>query len=123
MDLRLFEESGDTAAELGHDFLLARQHPRQIQSRWFDLDAVAGEVVASLGQQFAGVEERLARDAAFVETNPAEGGAALDHRHLLAELGGAQGGNVAAGAGADNDQVEEVGIHRGLLRLTTKELS
>jgi N6-L-threonylcarbamoyladenine synthase len=56
VNLRLFEESGDAAAKFGHDLLFALQHPRQIQARRFDLDAVTGEVVPGLGEEFAGVD-------------------------------------------------------------------
>jgi hypothetical protein len=55
-----------------------------------------------------GVEQGLARNAADVEAGAAEGGAFLDERDLEAELRGAEGAHVAAGAGADDDKIEGV---------------
>ncbi len=54
------------------------------------------------------MQQRLGRDAADVEAGAAEGGALLDAGHLQAELGGADGADIAAGAGADDDDVEAV---------------
>ena len=51
------------------------------------------------------LEQRLGRDAAPVEAGAAEHRRALDDRGPQAELGGANGGDVAAGARADDDDV------------------
>jgi hypothetical protein len=67
---------------------------------------VGGGVALGEGDVFGGVEEGLARDAADVEAGAAEGGAFLDERDLEAELGGAEGAHIAAGAGADDDEVK-----------------
>ena len=57
------------------------------------------------GEQLGRFEQRLGRDAADVEARPAD--LALVHeRHAHAQLGGPEGGGVAAGAGAKDDQVE-----------------
>jgi hypothetical protein len=59
------------------------------------------------------VEERLRGDAAHVEADAAEHGVALDEGDPLAEVRRAEGGGVAAGAGAEDDDVEAVGLrHR-----------
>lgn len=58
-----------------------------------------------------GMKQGFTRDAADVEASAAEGGAFLDQRDLEAELGGAEGADVAAGAGADDDQIEGLGRH------------
>src|SRR5438874_12954944 len=50
-------------------------------------------------------QQRLGRNAAPVEADAAEIGFFHD-RGLEAELGGADGGDIAAGAGADDDDVE-----------------
>lgn len=47
----------------------------------------------------------LGRDASDVETSAAEGAALLDAGCLEAELRGFDGGDVAAGAAADDDDV------------------
>ena len=51
------------------------------------------------------LEQRLGRNAAPVEAGAAEHRRALDDRGLQAELRGADRGDVAAGAGADHDDV------------------
>jgi hypothetical protein len=55
-------------------------------------------------------QQRLGRNAAPVETDAAQV-VALDDRRLEAELGGADGGDVAAGAGADDDHIEALVSH------------
>ena len=55
--------------------------------------------------ELGGVQQRLGGDAADVEAGAAVGGALLDHGHLQAELGGTDGADVAAGSGADDDQI------------------
>ena len=63
--------------------------------------------VARLVVELGGVEDGLGRDAGVVEAAPARL-VALDHRGLLAELGGADRGDVAARATADDDHVERI---------------
>src|SRR5439155_11675790 len=63
--------------------------------------------------------EQVRRDDPGLGGNaaPVETGAAqlvlLDHRGLEAELRGPDGGHVAAGAGADDDEIEVLGIGHG----------
>src|SRR5690606_21519593 len=63
-----------------------------------------------------GVEHCLRGDAADVEAGAAERFAALGAGGLQAQLGGADRGDVAAGAGADDEDVVVVGLvgHSGL---------
>ena len=56
-------------------------------------------------EDFRRAQQRLGRDAAPVETNAAEI-IALDDGRLEAELRRADGGDIAAGAGADDENVE-----------------
>ena len=58
-----------------------------------------------LGDHLGGVQQRLGRDAADVEADAAQGRPALDQHHLLAEVGGAEGGGVAAGTGAQHQHL------------------
>ena len=60
-------------------------------------------------------EERLARDAADVETGAAEFLVFFDDGGLESELGGADGGDIAARAGADDDDVEFIHGDEALL--------
>ena len=55
------------------------------------------------------LEQRLGRNAAPVEAGAAERRRALDHGGLEAQLRGADRGDVAAGPGADDDDVVFVG--------------
>ncbi len=59
-------------------------------------------------EQLGRVEQRLGRDAADVEAGAAERLAALGAGGLEAKLRGADRGDVAAGAGADHQDVEIV---------------
>ena len=68
------------------------------------LDAQLGALLRDLGEDLGGVQHRLGRDAGVVEA-AAAGLVALDDGGLLAELGGADRGDVAAGAAADHDHV------------------
>ena len=54
----------------------------------------------------AGGEKRFARDAADVEAGAAEFFIFFDDGGLESELGGADGGDIAARTGADDDDVE-----------------
>ena len=54
----------------------------------------------------AGREKGFARDAADIETGPAEFLVFLDDGGAKAELRGANGSHIAAGAGANDDNVE-----------------
>ncbi len=62
------------------------------------------------------MQQRLGGDAADVEAGAAVGGALLHHGHLQPKLRGADGAHVAAGAGADDDQV--VGHGKGSVLLS-----
>ena len=67
---------------------------------------MAREAVPGLVVELGGMQQRLGGDAADVEAGAAEGGALLDHGHLQAELRRPDGAHIAAGAGADDDQIE-----------------
>ena len=58
-----------------------------------------------LGDDLGRVEQRLGRDAAHVQTDPAEAGVAFDQHDLLAQVGGAEGGGIASGTGAQHDHL------------------
>src|SRR5262249_52000021 len=92
--------------------VLAGEHRREVEAEVADLDAVTTE--AFLGQmiQLAGVEQRLTRDAADVEARPAQGRALLDAGYLHPELRRPDRRHVAAGPGADHNQIVIVGHRR-----------
>src|SRR5207249_4813702 len=93
------------------DLVLALEHGAEVEFDLGQLDAEPGGVVAGLGVELAGVEQGLAGDAADVQAGAAERLARplLDAGYLLAELGGADGRDVAARPGPDHDQIKALG--------------
>ncbi len=88
----------------GHD-VVPRGHQRR------PVDGLQGRLhtpaLACLGDavdEFGRVQHRLARDAAAVQTRPADL-VPLDEHDVETEGGGTQGGAVTAGAAADDDDV------------------
>ena len=55
------------------------------------------------GDDLGHMQQCLGRDAADVEADAAQCGFFFDQHHLLAEVGSAERGGVAAGAGAEHD--------------------
>ena len=81
------------------------------------LDVADGDVevvglVLDLVIQLGPGDEGLGGDAAPVQADAAEL-VTLDTGHAEAQLGGADGGDVAGGAAADDDEVEVLGICHG----------
>src|SRR4029077_8925980 len=69
-------------------------------------DAMDAEIVSRLLEQMRGLQQRLGGDAADIEAGAAERGAIFDHRHLHAELRGADCRHIAARTGADYDEIK-----------------
>jgi hypothetical protein len=111
-DLVLLEQIEDAVVVLLDHGVLAAEHLRQIEAQLADADAVIGEMLAGVLVVLARLQQRLRRNAADVGAGAAEGGAALlvlpvvDAGGGEAELGRADGGDVAAGTAADDDDVE-----------------
>jgi hypothetical protein len=94
--LRCLAKRGEAAGELLDHLVLARAHLVQVDLRWREGDAHDAHGLG-LFDDGRGVQQRLGRDAADIETDAAEGRIALDQDHAQAEVGGAEGGGVAAG--------------------------
>jgi hypothetical protein len=115
-DLVGLEQHRDAAGELLHDLVLAADHRRHVDLRVLEADAVVAEQVAQVPELARGVEQRLRRDAADAQAGAAERRLAVlaerrvDAGDLHAQLGGADRGVVAGGAGADHDDVEVLGL-------------
>jgi hypothetical protein len=105
LDLVLLEQPGDAARQPGDDRVLPLHHLGQVELEVADDDPVAGELVLGLEEVLGGVEQGLGRDAPDVQAGAAEALILLDAGDPHAELGRADGGDVPAGAGADDDQV------------------
>ena len=104
--LVLLEKMADAIGELAGDGARALDDLLQVET-----DVVGGEAeLVEMMQQVIDLgrtEQRLGGDAAPVEADAAEM-FAFDHGRRHAELGGADGGDVAARAAADDDDVETV---------------
>ncbi len=98
IDLVLLEEKLDPAGQALDDLVFPRLHLTHVDA---DCGLTDGQppVLPVLGDlERVGVfEERLGRDAAPVETSAAERRCALDHGGSQPQLGGTNGGHVAAG--------------------------
>ena len=105
LDLVLLEQEVD-ALDVAVDVLvLVFDHRGEIDAGLADLDAHLAELVAGLLVELGGVQQRLGGNAADIEAGAAEGRVLLDHRGLEPELRRADGADIAAGAGADNDEI------------------
>ena len=63
--------------------------------------------------------QRLARDRAGVNAHPADRALAIDDGNFPSQLRGADRALLACGTAADDDQVIFVGIHTGLVKVTS----
>ena len=106
-DLALLGEAGQPAGQ-------ALDHAVLPPAQLVDVDGGRGEGQAGMAHlvrlldHLRGVQQGLGRDAADVQADAAERGPALHQHHLLAEIGGAEGRRVAAGAGAEHQHLRVV---------------
>ncbi|MNZ58411.1 hypothetical protein D3C78_764180 [compost metagenome] len=106
------EQSGDAAGQVLDDVGLALDHRRHVHGHAFHLDAVDLKGFLGFVVLVGAVQQRLGRDAAYVQAGTAESDLAvladvlLDAGSLQAELGGTDGGNVTARASANHNHVE-----------------
>ena len=103
--LGFLEQEFHAAGEFAHDLGLVRHHGRQIE---FDrgLDAELGKFADGFIVKVAGMQQRLGRDAAYVQAGAAERTALVDTGGCQAQLARANGGVVTAGTAANDDDVE-----------------
>src|SRR5262249_26287332 len=83
-----------------------------VDARLFEMDAEFGGV-AGVGNELGGVQERLGRNAADMQTGAAGLLAGVDESDLHALIGGVEGGGVAAGTAADDDEFGFVDFGHG----------
>ena len=105
IDLVFLEQELDALDVAVDARVLECHHRLEIELGRGHADAHFAERVAGLLEQFGRVQQSLRRDAADVEAGAAEGRALLDHRGFQAQLRGANGADIAAGTGADDDEV------------------
>ena len=105
LDLVLAEQERHALDVAVDTLVLELEHGGKIERGRPDPDAHLGEGVAGLVEQLGGVQHRLRRNAPDIEAGAAEGLVLLDHRDLHAELRRPDGADIAAGAGADDDEI------------------
>src|SRR5215217_7084858 len=103
LDLVLLEQAGDAARQRLDDLLPPLHDLAEVDRALGHGDAEVVGLV-DLGEHVGDAQHGLGGDARVVEA-AASDDVALDHGGLHAELGGADGGDVAAGPRADDDAV------------------
>lgn len=102
----VFAEEIFDARRVGfYDGIFVAHHCRQVEADAGDADAVRGQTVHRVGVFFGTDEQGFGRDAADIEAGATQGRAKFDAGGFHAQLRGANGGDIAAGAGTDNDEV------------------
>ena len=104
IDLVFLEQEIDALNVALHRLVLEGEHGGEVELR-FHLDAEMAEIVSGFGETLRGVEQRFRGYAADIETGAAVGGALLDDCDFHSKLGRADGADIAAGAGADDDEI------------------
>jgi hypothetical protein len=104
-DLVLLHDEGDAGRETGDGVGFLFQHVVEVELEARHLDAEAGEILGGGLVEFGGMQHRFRGDAADIEAGAAELVALFDEGDLEAKLAAARGAVVAAGAGADDDDV------------------
>ncbi len=105
-DFVALHQGADAAGEGFHDLVFAAEHGREIEADLVEDNAVFGGVVFCEKEMIARGEERFAWNAADVEAGAAEFAVFFDDSGFKSELRGTNGRDVAARAGADDDDVE-----------------
>ena len=103
------EKAGNAAVQAAGDAARALHHGGGIEGHIVRRKAIVLGVFHVV-IDFRGAQQRLGGNAAPVQANAAEV-FALDDSRLEAKLGGADGRHIAAGAGADDENVETIVGH------------
>ena len=123
LDLALLGEAGEAARQPLDHAVLPAANRRRVEGRRAEAHAVRTHrlgVVDDLGD----MQQRLGRDAADVEADAAERRSRVDQNDVLPEIGGAEGGGVAAGTGAQNQNIGlEIGLPAGVGRRLRRRTS
>jgi hypothetical protein len=110
LDASLFRHGGKTAGQLGNHLILACAHLFEVDLRLREGDAHIAQGLDLL-EDGGRVQERLRGDAADVQTDPAEPVETLDQDDLLAEIRRSEGRRIAAGTGAEHDDLGHDLLH------------
>ena len=114
LDLALLGKADQAARQPLDHAVLPAANRRRVEGRRAEAHAVRTHrlgVVDDLGD----MQQRLGRDAADVETDAAERRSRVDQNDVLPEISGAESGGVAAGTGAQNQNIGlEIGLSAGI---------
>ena len=105
VDLVLLHQELDALGQLLDHRILAPHHGLEVDRESLDLDAVVAEFLRRHMVVVGRLQQGLGRDAPDVQAGAAQGAAFLDDGRLEAQLRRPDGGDVAARAAADDDQV------------------
>src|SRR5690606_26436198 len=114
-DLVFLEQIQDAVVVLLDHRVLAADQRIELQRHTLDLDAVVGKVMIDLFEMLGRLQQRLGRNATDVGARTAGSRPALpvlpgiDASDGHTELSGANGGDITAGAGTDDDDVKLFG--------------
>ena len=94
-----------------NDFVFAGNHFAHIHFQACGADAVLAKVLGGVFVVFRALQQGFRRDAADIGASAAWGGLAgfvgrVDTGYAHAQLGGANGGDIATRAGADDDNIK-----------------
>ena len=107
-NLVLAEQEFDALNIGANHFTLARLHPRQIKLHRANTHAMIGKLVERFLIMFGGLQQSLGWNAADIQAGAAQGFALFHAGDLHAELRRADGADIAAGAGANHDNVKSI---------------
>ena len=113
--LRALASAPRPLGQLVHDAVLELAQPVEVDLRLAEREPEVAPLLG-VGDHLRGVQQRLGRNAADVQADAADARVALDQDDLLAEVGGAKRGGVAAGTGAEHQHLGvegRVGVLRG----------
>ncbi len=116
------QQCRDTAGKVLNDLVLARNHGRNVHSHFASADAMDLEALMGFVELVGAVQQRLGRNATYVEAGAAKRGLTIlalvlfDTRGLQTQLGCTNGGYIAARAGTDDDDVEFLAHYESSLK-------
>jgi len=105
VDLVLLQQKADTVDIGGDRLVLMFHHRRKIELRLAGDDTEGGKLVRGFCEFVRGMEKRLRRNAADVEASAAMRLAFFHDRDLEAELCRPDRADIAAGTGANDDEI------------------
>ncbi len=114
LDLALLGEARKAACQLLDHAILPAADRRRVEGRRAEAHPMRAHRLGVI-DDLCDMQERLGRDAADVEAHAAKRCARVDQNDILPEIGGAEGGGVAARAGPQNQDIGlEIGLPAGI---------